>query len=173
MWDFTNNLQFLFKEVQKNAAMSSQNRSKYQGNDSHQFDEDVHCRSGSIFERIAYGVAGNSCFVSFTAFTAMNTGFDVFLALSQVPPALAIKIATKRRNAKEPPMMYHFNTAPMRADETCQNARRIILWASSRDAYKEQVFSFAFQKNSGIGGTTASSELLPAGFGHSAKTNGR
>lgn len=45
MWDFTNNLQFLFKEVQKNAAMSSQNRSKYQGNDSHQFDEDVHCRS--------------------------------------------------------------------------------------------------------------------------------
>ena len=81
MWDFTNNLQFLFKEVQKNAAMSSQNRSKYQGNDSHQFDEDVHCRSGSIFERIAYGVAGNSCFVSFTAFTAMNTGFDVFFSI--------------------------------------------------------------------------------------------
>lgn len=67
MWDFTNNLQFLFKEVQKNAAMSVPEPEQIPGNDSHQFDEDVHCRSGSIFERIAYGVAGNSCFVSFTA----------------------------------------------------------------------------------------------------------
>ena len=68
--------------------MGSQHRSKYQGNDGHQLQQDVHSRSGSIFERIAYGVAGNRCFVRVGTFAAVYAGFNVLLRV--IPSAARI-----------------------------------------------------------------------------------
>lgn len=42
---------------------AGQGRRDDQGYDRHQFDEDIHGWSGSVFERIAYGVAGYGSFM--------------------------------------------------------------------------------------------------------------
>ena len=64
----------LFEHAQQDAAVGSQHRSEYQGNDGHQLQQDVHGRSGSILEGVAYGVAGNRRFVGVGTFAAVNTG---------------------------------------------------------------------------------------------------
>ncbi len=70
----------------------------------HQLDEDVEGGAGRVFERITDGITYDGGFVGLASFTTEVAGFDVFyfLALSQAPPAFAMKIAIQTPEAKAP-----------------------------------------------------------------------
>jgi hypothetical protein len=61
------------------------------GNYGHQLDEDVHRRTGRILEGIADCVADNTRLVRIGTLAAEVALFNIFFALSQAPPELAIR----------------------------------------------------------------------------------
>ena len=63
-------------------------RKEYDGNNGHQFDEDVQGRTGGILERIADGVADDGVFMRLGAFAAEVSVFNVFLCV--IPGATGV-----------------------------------------------------------------------------------
>ena len=56
-------------------------RGEHEGDNAHEFDENVDRRTGCIFERIADGVANNSSFMGIGAFSTVVAAFDILLGI--------------------------------------------------------------------------------------------
>ena len=143
----------LFEQAKQDAAVCCQYRSKYQGYNGHQFDQDVHCRPGSIFERVTYSIAYYGCIMHRSMFTAGS----FYELLSVIPCTASVshqdcnQYAGSQRAANQAAQSFSTKQeANQQRSNDSDNTRHnhLVQSSCSGDVYAFLVvsFSFAFQQ---------------------------
>lgn len=95
------------------------------GDDGHELDEDVDGRARGVLERIANGVADNSCMMGIGALAAVMAGLDELLGV--VPGTAGVSHEDSHDEARNSSSAEHSDYTESSEDEACH------YW--SRDAY--------------------------------------